>query len=59
MKKIKALLAAASVAAVLLGVAETAHAVKEERNGDFSREFPDIQEELKQAVKDAGGKINE
>lgn len=50
MKKLKALFTAATIVTTILGAVEIALAVKEERNGDYSREFPDAQDEIKRVI---------
>lgn len=57
--KLKTIIKAATLAAAAYGVLDLALSKSQEKKGDFSREFPEIQEELKRAVKEAGGKINE
>lgn len=57
--KLKTIIKAASFAAAAYGVFDLALSKSQEKKGDFSREFPEIQDGLKQAIKDAGGKINE
>lgn len=57
--KIRTLIKAGTFAAVIGKTLHLALTKSEEKKGDFSREFPEIQEELKQVIKDCGGKINE
>lgn len=57
--KLRTIMKAAAFAAAVWGVFDLALTTREEQKGDFSREFPDAQEEIIKAVKAAGGKINE
>lgn len=57
--KLRTIIKAVSFAAAIWGVLDLALTKREEQKGDFTREFPDAQEEIIKAVKAAGGKINE
>lgn len=57
--KIRTLIKAGAFAAAVIGTLDLALTKSQEKKGDFTREFPEIQDELQQVIKDCGGKINE